>query len=504
MAPLGEDSVYGALAKDFVYGGEYSWVNVPYRLQVDYGVSPMQWVQGVLKVMLSIGDIAFKSDGTFCSPMSGEALFPVGGTDLKWRYDSMRQLVVIDFFSDESLIEWRWDELLPTEDPLVEFKCAPDLVGLGYVWPFSFSYSFIRSSTYKNMTKCLQSMADDDVSAECDIVQAGARVSQQTAPDIGQEPAALKTGSGYLGYLTEEQSGQLKELERRLVAEPAPRITAHAREGETRRVLRFLRGDKFNVDKAFARIHENAKWWSAYGMDDFTAEDEFDENGPCFVCGKDRWGRPTLICRPCVHFSSSEQASHQAVRRAIFTVQRCVERLPPGLERFTLIYDVSGVQMANMDYTFARELIKILERHYPERMDRVVVINCSWLVATLWAIVSPLLDPVTRDKIIFLTSYFHDGLLDFVKEDHPYLQYADEVAKRWSSEVGEVALPKASAYEPRWEDSVAADTRHLVANSACSCTPQSRKPLASCCKQHLLQTALVANSARSSVTGGCC
>jgi len=261
---------------------------------------------------------------------------------------------------------------------------------------------------------------------------------------------------GTLRTLTAEEKDALADLERRLKLKPEPVTTATQREGRKRRHLRFLRAEKFNVDSAFDRILNHANWWTEYGMDDFSPSDELGQEGPVFVCGYDKWGQPTLVARPCVHQTTSDEHSIQAVRRCVYTMQRCVERMPPGREQIVLIYDVEGISWSNFDTTFSRELVATLGERFPERLKCLIVINNGWLTQCIWAIISQLIDPVTKQKIRFCGSDFRDELLEVLPEDHPYLCYAMAVQSS-EHDSAPVPLPKASPYVDRWKECVAAD-----------------------------------------------
>jgi hypothetical protein len=263
--------------------------------------------------------------------------------------------------------------------------------------------------------------------------------------DTSPDPEAALVDS-----LNADEASKLQDLELRMAQHPVPLITPHHQEPHKCRLLRFLRNESFDVERALERMHVNAKWWVEYGMEGFAAEDEFDEQGPCFVCGEDRWGRPTLVCRPCVHVVHDEQESLRVAKRAVYTVQRCIERLPTGEEQFNLIYDVGGLKMANMDTTFVRELVGALQNQYPGRIDRIFVINSNCVASALWPIVSAFLDASAKAKIKFCRGDFHQELRAIIPENHPYLRYATEVRKLPAREARSLPLPSASPYRAGW------------------------------------------------------
>jgi hypothetical protein len=46
--------------------------------------------------------------------------------------------------------------------------------------------------------------------------------------------------------------------------------------------------------------------------------------------------------------------------------------------------------------------IKMLQDHYPERMGKAYIINAPTIFEMFWAVVYPVLDPVTRSKVEFV------------------------------------------------------------------------------------------------------
>jgi hypothetical protein len=284
------------------------------------------------------------------------------------------------------------------------------------------------------------------------------RAEPRSKSVVSASAAALAEAQGFPS-LTEHQEAQLAVLERKLQEKPEPAIVPNAREARKPRLIRWLRSSAFNVEQTFQMLHQHCKWWADFGMDDFTSADELDQHAPLFVCGHDRWQRPVLVARPCVHLSTNHQESIRAAKRCVYTFQRCVERMPYGVEKATVIYDAKGIQVANLDIAFVRELIPAIGNHFPGRFTRILVINNHWTMAFFWRAISALLDPVTKSKIIFCGTDFKESLLQFVEEDHEYLQYALAVQALPPHEGALLPLPKASLYVPHWQDFLVNDAK---------------------------------------------
>lgn len=240
--------------------------------------------------------------------------------------------------------------------------------------------------------------------------------------------------------LTAEQHGKYKELLQLLKESPEPETSEVLLEEQSRRLLRWLRSENFNPQAAFVQLHDHAKWWQDYKMDDFLQTDELDETGPFFVCGEDRDGRPTVIARPCAHRSTSREESILAARRCVYTFQRCIERMPPEIESATIIYDMVSLSRKNLDLVFAQEVSAAFTDHFPGRLHRIIIINSHWTMSFFWLAISPLLHPVVKSKILVRSV---DKLGEFLAEDHPYLQYVVNVRQK---PVDRVPLPQRSPY----------------------------------------------------------
>jgi len=305
-----------------------------------------------------------------------------------------------------------------------------------------------------------------------------ASTSETTSPDDGV--SAFDLG------LSPDEEASLVALEQRLAAQPEPHIAAHDRENTRQRLVRWLDAARFDVEDAFNRLHDHAAWWKAYGLDNFSSDDEFDTCGPLSACGEDRQGKPTMVARPGMHLPENKEDSLRAARRCVYTMQRGIERLSPQQgSSLILIFDCQGVQRRNCDLTFARELIPIFDKQFPGRLERVLIINNHWTMRFFWVAISALLPADVKKKIRFCGRGFREDLLDFIREDHPYMQYALQVQEQ---PLGCVPLPPRLPYEPKYVEagphgSAARSLEQIKPALAGSCRSSDRKSRGegSCC-----------------------
>ena len=72
------------------------------------------------------------------------------------------------------------------------------------------------------------------------------------------------------------------------------------------------------------------------------------------------------------------------------------------MKQITAIFDFQGYNRSDIDLKLAKRVLSMLEKYYPERLERVYVINHSWMLSLVWTVIEPLLDPETRRKIMFI------------------------------------------------------------------------------------------------------
>ncbi|CAH7671827.1 hypothetical protein PPACK8108_LOCUS6656 [Phakopsora pachyrhizi] len=211
-------------------------------------------------------------------------------------------------------------------------------------------------------------------------------------------------------------------------------------------ILKFLRARKWNVSEALRMMLTCLKWRVDFGVEGIirrgedverkkkqgggktdivndeereggglVLEEDGEEGegflnqlrvGKSFVQGVDRLGRPVVYINVKLH-KASDQSLRNLEEFIVYGME--VVRLmlrPPLIEKATIVIDMTGFGMANMDWKSLAFIIKCLEAYYPESLNVLIVHNPPWVFHGLWKVIAPMLDlqfllllAVVRSKI---------------------------------------------------------------------------------------------------------
>lgn len=92
---------------------------------------------------------------------------------------------------------------------------------------------------------------------------------------------------------------------------------------------------------------------------------------------------------------------------------------------FLKIIDLKHIGLSDCGGDTARyfRLVASINRHYPERVWRTIIVNAPSVFGVIWTIVSPLLEPNVREKITVLRSSYKDTLRDLIDPDDLPVEY---------------------------------------------------------------------------------
>lgn len=179
-------------------------------------------------------------------------------------------------------------------------------------------------------------------------------------------------------------------------------------------LLKFIRARKWKIDKALSMIAHSMHW----RVDEIQVDDILNggeaaifrnnEQGviknlevqKAFISGRDKQGRPIILARPKLHHSH-DQSEREMEKYCILVIEQARLFFKSPVETATILFDLSGFSMSNMDYGPVKFLINCFEAHYPESLGHMFIHKAPWIFHPIWNIVRNWMDPVVVSKIKF-------------------------------------------------------------------------------------------------------
>lgn len=142
-------------------------------------------------------------------------------------------------------------------------------------------------------------------------------------------------------------------------------------------LLRYLRATKWDQGEAEKRLLETLTWRREYGVDDLTADHIGPENetGKQVIVGFDKQGRPCHYLNPG---RQNTEVTPRQVQHMVFMLERVIDLIPAEQEKICLLIDFkTGTKRTNTAPGIGqgREVLHILQAHYPERLGRALIVN---------------------------------------------------------------------------------------------------------------------------------
>lgn len=210
---------------------------------------------------------------------------------------------------------------------------------------------------------------------------------------------------------------------------------------------RFLRAVKWDLPAAFSRTEETVVWRREFEVE------KINEN-PDMIEEEGRTGKEVIMGwdlqrRPCLYMFPYRQNTNTLDRQIQFVVwclERTVDMMGPEVENLCLLIDFGtgekggGGQPTSLGQ--ARKVLSILQTYYCERLGRALCIRIPSIFYGFYRLVSPFVDPVTKDKIRFnpdcrtlvppsqLDKLAFGGDFHFEYKHDQYFPFMHEVAKK--------------------------------------------------------------------------
>lgn len=144
-------------------------------------------------------------------------------------------------------------------------------------------------------------------------------------------------------------------------------------------LLRYLRATKWNVHEAGVRLQATLTWRHEYGLETHSPEYISPENatGKQVLSGYDVAGRPCLYLNPG---KQNTERSNKQVEHLVFMLERTIDLMPAGQEMLALVINFDKKMGGERPPLWqGKQVLNILQSHYPERLGKALVINSEFL-----------------------------------------------------------------------------------------------------------------------------
>ncbi|OGE48355.1 hypothetical protein PENARI_c029G10238 [Penicillium arizonense] len=193
-------------------------------------------------------------------------------------------------------------------------------------------------------------------------------------------------------------------------------------------LLRFLRARKWDVGKAFSMMTSTILWRKEMDVDDDilpkgegyaleqsktskSVKEKKDgtdfinqlKMGKSFLHGFDKQGRPVNYVRVKIH-KPGAQSEETLERYIVHVIESTRLIVVPPVETGTIVFDMSGFSLSNMEYSPVKFIIKCFEANYPESLGLLLIHNAPWIFSGIWRLIHGWMDPVVASKVHFTKS----------------------------------------------------------------------------------------------------
>lgn len=143
-------------------------------------------------------------------------------------------------------------------------------------------------------------------------------------------------------------------------------------------LLRYLRATKWHEKEAEKRLVATLSWRRDYGVEEELTPEHIspeNETGKQIIVGYDK------ECRPCHYLNPGRQNTApgpRQVQHLVYMVERVIDLMPPKQETLSLMINFKpSKERTNTapGISTGREVLHILQTHYPERLGKALIIN---------------------------------------------------------------------------------------------------------------------------------
>ncbi|OAV92465.1 hypothetical protein PTTG_06400 [Puccinia triticina 1-1 BBBD Race 1] len=148
-----------------------------------------------------------------------------------------------------------------------------------------------------------------------------------------------------------------------------------------------------------------------------------------FVFGFDKSGSPIFRVNAAKH-KTSDQTPRELEDFILYSMEVTRLFVVPPAETVTMLIDLSGFGMSNMDWKCASFMISTLESYYPETLNHQIIHNAPWIFQGIWKAISTMIDPVVRSKVLFTSK--NEDLIKLVDKRNLFKAEGGESSFEWT------------------------------------------------------------------------
>ncbi|XP_054808527.1 uncharacterized protein LOC129310641 isoform X2 [Prosopis cineraria] len=148
---------------------------------------------------------------------------------------------------------------------------------------------------------------------------------------------------------------------------------------------RYLEARNWSVDKAKKMLEETVQWRSTYKPEEIRWPEVAHEGETGKVSRAnfhDRFGRTVLIMRPGMQNTACPEDN---IRHLVYLMENAIINLPEGQEQMSWLIDFTGFSLnTTVSVKTARDIIYILQNHYPERLGIAFLYSPPRIFQAFW------------------------------------------------------------------------------------------------------------------------
>lgn len=216
-------------------------------------------------------------------------------------------------------------------------------------------------------------------------------------------------------------------------------------------LLRYCRATNWDIAQSETRLRNTLIWRREYGVETRTKDFVSIENatGKQVILGWDNHGRTCQYLRPS---KQNTERSDRQIQHLVFMLERAIDLMPPGQETLALLINFAETK-SGQGATLAqgRQTLNILQNHYPERLGRALVSNVPFYIWGFFKLITPFIDPLTREKIKFNEDVgLHVPREQLLKESGGHVEFEYDHDSYWPA-LNALCESKRAEQFARWE-----------------------------------------------------